>query len=77
MSWLGSATWRDMSKPRASRSGDSSSKSQRARRARRVDPAYALTTRELATIGLARGWPVTEMPNSVSVPITRRTLMCA
>ena len=33
MSWLGSATCRDMSKPRASRSGDSSSKSQRARRA--------------------------------------------
>src|SRR4029077_14918860 len=26
-------------------------------------------------MGLARGWPVTEMPNSVSVPITRRTLI--
>ena len=37
MSWLGSATWRDMSKPRASRSGDSSSKSHRARRALMVD----------------------------------------
>ena len=33
VSWLGSATCRDMSKPRASRSGDSSSKSHRARRA--------------------------------------------
>ena len=39
VSWLGSATWRDMSKPRASRSGDSSSKSQRARRARIVADA--------------------------------------
>ena len=26
-------------------------------------------------MGLAMGWPATEMPNSVSVPITRRTLM--
>ncbi len=39
VSWLGSATWRDMSKPRASRSGDSSSKSHRARRALMVDVA--------------------------------------
>ena len=36
VSWLASATWRDISKPRASRSGDSSSKSHRARRARTV-----------------------------------------
>ena len=28
-----------------------------------------------ATIGLAAGWPGTEMPYSVSVPMTRRTLM--
>ena len=34
-----------------------------------------MTTCEEATIGLAVGWPCTEMPNSVSVPITRRTLM--
>ena len=39
VSWVGSATWRDMSKPRASRSGDSSSKSHRARRARSVADA--------------------------------------
>ena len=39
VSWLGSATCRDMSNPRASRSGDSSSKSQRARRARAVAEA--------------------------------------
>ncbi len=34
-----------------------------------------MTTCEDATIGLARGWPWTEMPYSISVPITRRTLM--
>ena len=76
VSWEASATWRDMP-PRASRSGDSSSKSQRARRARTVAVAYALTTCEDATMGLARGWPWTEMPYSISVPITRRTLMLA
>src|SRR6476620_10749873 len=75
VSWLGSATWRDMSNPRASRSGDSSSKSHRARRAWMVAEAYALTTWEDATMGLARGCPCTEMPYSTSVPITRRTLM--
>ena len=64
-----------MSKPRASRSGDSSSKSHLARRAFAVEVAYALTIWEDATIGLAAGWPCTEMPYSTSVPITRRTLM--
>ena len=44
---------------------------QRAPRRRRSRPASE------ATIGLAVGWPCTEMPNSVSVPITRRTLMTA
>ncbi len=34
-----------------------------------------MTTCEEATIGLAMGWPCTEMPYSTSVPITRRTLM--
>ncbi|GAA1535406.1 hypothetical protein GCM10009788_42750 [Nocardioides humi] len=34
-----------------------------------------MTTCDDATIGLAVGWPWTEMPYSTSVPITRRTLM--
>ena len=34
-----------------------------------------MTTWDDATIGLARGWPCTEMPYSTSVPMTRRTLM--
>src|SRR4051794_41067994 len=75
VSWLASATSRLMSKPRASRSGDSSSKSQRARRTCSAAVAYALTRRGLATIGLAWGCPCKEMPNSVSVPMIRRTLM--
>ena len=63
------------SKPRASRSGLSSSKSQRARRERALSAAYALTTWEEVNIGLAVGVPSTEMPNSVSVPMIRRALM--
>ena len=71
-----SAASRVRSKPRASRSGFSSSKSQRARRARAAVAAwYALTIWDEVTIALAPGWPGTEMPYSVSVPITRRTLM--
>src|SRR5689334_23154390 len=71
-----SAASRVRSKPRASRSGFSSSKSQRARRARAAVAAwYALTIWDEVTIAFAPGWPGTEMPYSVSVPITRRTLM--
>ena len=71
-----SAASRVRSKPRASRSGFSSSKSQRARRALAAVAAwYALTIWDEVTIALAPGCPGTEMPYSVSVPITRRTLM--
>src|SRR5712692_1292395 len=71
-----SAASRVRSNPRASRSGFSSSKSQRARRARAAVAAwYALTIWDEVTMALAPGWPGTEMPYSVSVPITRRTLM--
>src|SRR5215469_15859609 len=71
-----SAASRVRSNPRASRSGFSSSKSQRARRARAAVAAwYALTTWEEVTIAFAPGWPGTAMPYSVSVPMTRRTLM--
>src|SRR5215469_3181896 len=73
-----SAASRVRSKPRASRSGFSSSKSQRARRALAAVAAwYALTIWDEVTIALAPGWPGTEMPYSVSVPITRRTLISA
>src|SRR4029450_13470994 len=50
-------------------------KSQRARRVRAVAAAYALTTCEEVSMALAAGCPGTEMPYSVSVPITRHTLM--
>ncbi len=40
-----------------------------------VAAAYALTIWEEASIALAWGWPGTEMPYSVSMPITRRTVM--
>src|SRR5215469_2438147 len=71
-----SAASRVRSKPRASRSGFSSSKSQRARRARAAVAAwYALTIWDEVTIALAPGWPGTEMPYSVSVPMTRSTLI--
>src|SRR5262245_14692193 len=75
VSWLASASSLARSKPRASRSGFSSSKSQRARRVRAVAAAYALTTWEEVSMALAAGWPGTEMPYSVSVPMTRHTLM--
>jgi hypothetical protein len=39
--------------------------------------AYALTTCPESSIGLALGSPGTEMPYSVSMPITRRTVMAA
>src|SRR6266851_260599 len=71
-----SAASRVRSNPRASRSGFSSSKSQRARRAPAAVAAwYALTIWDEVTNALAPGCPGTEMPYSVSVPITRRTLM--
>lgn len=37
--------------------------------------AYVVTTSPERTIGLAEGAPGTEMPYSVSMPMTRRTLM--
>src|ERR1039457_2829776 len=76
VSWVASAASLVRSNPRASRSGFSSSKSHLARRARaEVAAWYALTTCDEVTIALAPGWPGTEMPYSVSVPMTRRTLM--
>src|SRR5829696_7309143 len=65
------------SKPRASRSGDSSSKSHRARRARGTSarPPYPFTICDDSSIAFAPGWPGTETPYSTSVPITRRTVM--
>ena len=42
---------------------------------RRVAAWYALTIWDEVTIALAPGCPGTEMPYSVSVPITRRTLI--
>ena len=39
------------------------------------DAAYAVTTSPEATIGFAAGLPGTTMPYSVSIPITRRTVM--
>src|SRR4051794_10400531 len=75
VSWLASARSRLRSKPRASRSGFSSSKSQRGRRPRlAVAAAYALTTCDDASMAFAVGCPGTEMPYSVSMPITRLTL---
>src|SRR3954465_10061475 len=66
----------DRSKPRASRSGDSSSKSHRGRRGNGASAtAQALTTWLDNVVGFAPGWPGTEIPYSISVPITRRTLM--
>ena len=66
----------ERSKPRASRSGDSSSKSQRGRRGVGASAtAQALTTWLDSVVGLAVGCPGTEMPYSTSVPMTRRTLM--
>ncbi|GAA0262129.1 hypothetical protein GCM10009539_54890 [Cryptosporangium japonicum] len=38
------------------------------------DP-YAFTIWDEVTIGLAPGWPGTEMPYSTSVPMIRRALM--
>ena len=38
--------------------------------------AYACTTCPDSSIGFAAGSPGTEMPYSVSMPITRRTVMC-
>src|SRR3954469_24427566 len=68
----------ERSKPRASRSGDSSSKSQRGRRGVGASAtAHALTTWLDRVVGLAVGCPGTEMPYSTSVPMTRRTLMAA
>src|SRR5215470_19082915 len=76
VSWVESAASLARSNPRASRSGFSSSKSQRARRARAAVAAwYALTICDEVTIALAPGWPGTAMPYSVSVPMTRSTLM--
>src|ERR1035438_7513640 len=76
VSWVESAASLVRSNPRASRSGFSSSKSHLARRARaEVAAWYALTTCDEVTIALAPGWPGTEMPYSVSVPMTRRTLI--
>src|SRR6516225_8792115 len=76
VSWVESAASLARSKPRASRSGFSSSKSQRARRARAAVAAwYALTICDEVTIALAPGWPGTAMPYSVSVPMTRSTLI--
>src|SRR5215469_9028186 len=76
VSWEESAASLVRSNPRASRSGFSSSKSQRARRARAAVAAwYALTTWDEVTIAFAPGWPGTAMPYSVSMPMTRRTLM--
>src|SRR5581483_8554150 len=76
VSWAESAASRARSKPRASRSGFSSSKSHRARRARAAVAAwYAFTIWDDVTIALAPGWPGTEMPYSVSVLMTRSTLI--
>src|SRR6266702_298219 len=76
VSWLASAVSLDRSNPRASRSGFSSSKSHRVRLAlAAVAEWYALTTCEEVTIAFAPGCPGTEIPYSVSMPITRRTLM--
>src|SRR6185437_6338075 len=76
VSWVESAASLARSNPRASRSGFSSSKSQRARRARAAVAAwYALTICDEVTIALAPGCPGTAMPYSVSVPITRSTLI--
>src|SRR3954462_1873170 len=66
----------ERSNPRASRSGDSSSKSQRGRRGVGPSaPAHAFTTWLDNVVGFAVGCPGTEMPYSISVPMTRRTLM--
>src|SRR3954454_4700991 len=66
----------ERSKPRASRSGDSSSKSQRGRRGVGASAtAQAFTTWLDNVVGFAVGCPGTEMPYSTSVPMTRRTLM--
>src|SRR3954462_228612 len=66
----------DRSKPRASRSGDSSSKSHRGWRGVGASAtAHALTTWLDSVGGSAVGCPGTEMPYSISVPMTRRTLM--
>src|SRR3954462_7050493 len=74
-SWS-SACAGERSKPRASRSGDSSSKSQRGRRGVGSSAtAHAFTTWLDSVVGLAVGCPGTEMPYSTSVPMTRRTLM--
>src|SRR5215470_4568119 len=76
VSWLASAVSLDRSNPRASRSGFSSSKSHRVRLAfAAVAEWYALTTWDEVTIAFAPGWPGTEIPYSVSMPITRRTLI--
>src|SRR5262245_50174092 len=77
VSWLGSADPRLRSNPRASRSGLSSSKSHRARRERWLVDAYALTSCDDVSMGLAEGGPSTWIPNSVSVPMIRRTVMHA
>src|SRR3954452_21892281 len=66
----------ERSKPRASRSGDSSSKSQRGRRGvGSSGTAQAFATWLDNVVGFAVGCPGTEMPYSTSVPMTRRTLM--
>src|SRR5215218_5753848 len=66
----------ERSRPRASRSGDSSSKSQRGRRGVGASAtAQAFTTWLERVVGFAVGCPGTEMPYSTSVPMTRRTLM--
>src|SRR6202522_2607959 len=71
-----SADSRARSNPRASRSGFSSSKSQRARLALAAVAAwYAFTIWDEVTMELAPGCPGTEIPYSVSVPITRTTVM--
>src|SRR5215469_8298330 len=76
VSWLASAVSLDRSKPRASLSGFSSSKSHLVRRAlAAVAEWYALTTWDDVTIAFAPGWPGTDTPYSVSMPITRRTVM--
>ena len=74
VSWLGSASCRLRSKPRASRSGDSSSKSQRARRALHRGAGVGVDDLGGGQHRVGCGLPGTEMPYSVSVPMTRRTV---